>query len=112
QDSIDVDRVIDGADLVIVHEWTDHAVVAAIGQAHAHRGAGVLLFHDSHHRSVTNPEAMSAYDLSAYDGVLAFGDAVRDQYLARGWASRVWTWHEAADTRVFYPRTRQAPGFD
>src|SRR4029079_8584445 len=24
-----------------------------------------------------------------------------------GWASRVWTWHEAADTTVFYPRATQ-----
>jgi len=102
--SIDVDRAIAGSDLVIVHEWTDHALVARIGRAHARRGDGVLLFHDSHHRSVTDPEAMAAYDLSAYDGVLAFGDAVRDRYLSHGWAARAWTWHEAADTRVFYPR--------
>ncbi len=24
-------------------------------------------------------------------------------YLERGWASRAWTWHEAADTRLFHP---------
>jgi spore maturation protein CgeB len=46
---------------------------------------------------------MAAYDLSAYDGVLAFGEAVREVYLREGWAARAWTWHEAADHRVFVP---------
>jgi spore maturation protein CgeB len=67
-----------------------------------------LLFHDTHHRSVTRPDEMSAYDLGHYDGVLAFGEAVRDLYLDRGWAKRAWTWHEAADVSVFYPRTAPA----
>ena len=32
-----------------------------------------LLFHDTHHRGVTDPDSMAAYDLRHYDGVLAFG---------------------------------------
>jgi hypothetical protein len=44
----------------------------------------VLLFHDSHHRSVTDPASMAAYDLDGYDGVLAFGDVIRDEYLGTG----------------------------
>ncbi len=51
-----------------------------------------------------------AYDLSAYDGVLAFGEALREVYLRMGWGRRVWTWHEAADTRIFRPRPRYRPG--
>jgi spore maturation protein CgeB len=47
---------------------------------------------------------MAAYDLRDYDGVLAFGTVIRDLYIHRGWIQRAWTWHEAADTRVFYPR--------
>jgi spore maturation protein CgeB len=103
--ALDLDDAIGNADLVLVHEWTDHEVVAALGR---HRAAAsyALLFHDTHHRSVTEPAAMAAYDLTHYDGVLAFGDSVRDTYLRHGWATRVWTWHEAADTRVFQPRTR------
>jgi spore maturation protein CgeB len=62
-----------------------------------------LFFHDTHHRSATDPDAMSVYDLEGYDGVLAFGEAVRQNYLKRGWSRRVWTWHEAADTRLFRP---------
>ena len=37
----------------------------------ANGGRFQLLFHDTHHRSVTDPESMAAFDLSAYDGVLA-----------------------------------------
>jgi len=101
---LDLDRSLGGADLVLVHEWNDHDLVADIGRHHARHGSYRLLFHDTHHRSVTDPGSMSAYDLRHYDGVLAFGDAVRDLYLQRGWAGRAWTWHEAADLRVFYPR--------
>jgi spore maturation protein CgeB len=101
-----LDRALDGADertLVLVHEWNEHALVAAVGRRRAAGGRFRLLFHDTHHRSVTQPESMGAYDLSAYDGVLAFGEAVRQVYLREGWARRAWTWHEAADEQVFRP---------
>src|SRR5690606_4178712 len=39
-----------------------------------------------------------------YDGVLAFGEALREVWLERGWTRRCFTWHEAADTWVFRPR--------
>jgi spore maturation protein CgeB len=52
---------------------------------------------------VTEPASLAAYDLEGYDGVLAFGAAVREKYLKRGWAERVWVWHEAADVTVFKP---------
>jgi spore maturation protein CgeB len=100
---LDLDRMLDGADLVLVHEWNDPGLVRRIGERRARGERFRLLFHDTHHRSVTAPEAMAAYDLSGYDGVLAFGRVVRDLYLQRGWAERAWTWHEAADTRVFHP---------
>jgi len=102
--ALDLDDALAGADLVLVHEWSEHALVARIGAHHASRPGYSLLFHDTHHRSITDPPGMAAYDLRHYDGVLAFGDVVRDLYLARGWTHRAWTWHEAADTRVFYPR--------
>lgn len=104
--ALDLDRALDGADLVIVHEWNDHGLVARLGEHRkraGHGGGYRLLFHDTHHRSATAPGEMAAYDLSGYDGVLAFGGVVRDTYLERGWAARAWTWHEAADTRVFHP---------
>jgi spore maturation protein CgeB len=46
---------------------------------------------------------MERFDLRHYDGVLAFGEVIRRIYLDRGWCERAWTWHEAADTRVFRP---------
>lgn len=102
-DELNLDRVLDEADLVIVHEWNEHALVRAIGQHHRRHGHYKLLFHDTHHRSVTDPASMSAYDLSQYDGMLAYGNAIRDIYEKQGWAHQVWTWHEAADIRVFHP---------
>jgi spore maturation protein CgeB len=35
--------------------------------------------------------------------VLAYGRVIRDLYLERGWAEQAWTWHEAADVRIFRP---------
>jgi spore maturation protein CgeB len=102
-DSLDLDDTLDGADLVLVHEWNDHDLVRRIGAHRARGGKYKLLFHDTHHRAITSPEQMAAYDLSYYDGVLAFGKVLRDLYLQRRWTRHAWTWHEAADTRVFHP---------
>lgn len=101
--SIDLDEALSGADLVLVHEWNDHPLVQRIGEHRAAGGRYALLFHDTHHRAVTDPDAMGRYDLSHYDGVLAFGSVVRRIYEQRGWGRRAWTWHEAADVRVFKP---------
>jgi len=79
-------------------------VVRRIGQHRAAGGDYTLLFHDTHHRSLTDVSSMAAYELAAYDGVLAFGEVIRDRYVRAGWARRAWTWHEAADTRLFRPR--------
>jgi hypothetical protein len=38
-----------------------------------------------------------------YDGVLAFGEALRERYLKAGWGRQVCVWHEAADGRSFRP---------
>jgi spore maturation protein CgeB len=98
----DIGAMTDGADVVLVHEWNEPSLVAAVGR-HRARAGYRLLFHDTHHRAATQPDAMSAYDLRNYDGVLAFGAVIRDIYLDRGWADRAWTWHEAADVRTFHP---------
>ena len=94
--------LIGGADLVIVHEWNDPAFVAAVGRARTGGGRFTLLFHDTHHRAVSDPQAIRAFDLSGYDGILAFGVALTEVYHRWGWRD-VWTWHEAADTRRFHP---------
>jgi spore maturation protein CgeB len=101
--TLDLDAALAGADLVVVHEWNDPELVAAVGRHRAGGGEYRLLFHDTHHRSVSERDQLGRTDLSSYDGVLAFGEVIRERYLAEGWSDRVWTWHEAADTRVFHP---------
>jgi spore maturation protein CgeB len=101
--NLDLDEALDGADVVIVHEWNTHEIVKRIGAHRAQSRRYKLYFHDTHHRAVTDPDTMSRYDFRHYDGVLAFGEELRDAYLRRGWAHNVWTWHEAADTRIFRP---------
>ena len=46
---------------------------------------------------------MQAFDLSGYDGVLAFGETLAEVYRRWGWGDRVFVWHEAADVRLFRP---------
>ena len=97
-----------GADLVIVHEWNHPELVAAVGRVRKRGGRFTLLFHDTHHRAVSAAQEMRAYDLDAYDGVLAFGAALARVYERLGWGDRVFTWHEAADTRRFHPPVEEA----
>ncbi len=99
----------DGADVVIVHEWNEPALVAAIGRLRARGAAFTLLFHDTHHRAVTDPAAIGAFDLSGYDGVLAFGEALAEVYRRWGWGRRAFVWHEAADIRLFRPPAVEGP---
>ncbi|ACG78497.1 conserved hypothetical protein [Phenylobacterium zucineum HLK1] len=106
---LDLDRALDGADLVIVHEWNDPKLVAAVGRRRAAGGRFTLLFHDTHHRAVSDPEAIRAFDLSGYDGVLAFGETLSEVYRRWGWKDRVFTWHEAADVRLFRPPAEEGP---
>ncbi len=91
------------ADLVIVHEWNEPALVAALGRARRNGARFTLLFHDTHHRAVSEPDAIRAFDLDGYDGVLAFGETLAAVYRRWGWGERVFVWHEAADTHVFKP---------
>lgn len=100
---LDLDRALDGADAVLVHEWTHPALVGRLGVLRA-RSRWPLLFHDTHHRTFSMPDELPVQDLRAFDGVLAFGEVIRRGYLQRGWARRAWTWHEAADVRRFAPR--------
>jgi len=97
-------------DLVVVHEWNEPMLVNAIGQERRRGAPFVLLFHDTHHRAVSEPEELARFDLSGYDGVLAFGACIADIYERRGWGRRVWTWHEAADTVLYRPMEAEAEG--
>ncbi len=102
-DRLDLDRALERADIVIVHEWNAHELVRRVGEHRARGGNYRLFFHDTNHRMVTDPAIMGAYDLSNFDGVLAFGDVLRELYESSGRVRHAWTWHEAADIRVFRP---------
>jgi spore maturation protein CgeB len=99
----DLSALVEDAELIIVHEWNEPKLVAELGRLRARGGRFLLLFHDTHHRAVSAPRDMRAYDLDAYDGVLAFGVALARVYEKRGWGDRVFVWHEAADIRRFHP---------
>jgi spore maturation protein CgeB len=89
-------------DLVIIHEWNDPAVVSAILSLKQKLGFRAL-FHDTHHRAYTNPQEISRLPLGVFDGVLAFGEAIRRIYREAFDIDRVWTFQEAADTAHFRP---------
>jgi spore maturation protein CgeB len=109
-ENIDLDRVLREADLVLVHEWSEPKLVRAIGEHHKRHPGYRLLFHDTHHRSVTEPEWR--HESSGFDGVLAYGRKIRNIYLASGWTRKAWVWHEAADVRVFHPQPPCRPEGD
>lgn len=100
------------ADVVIVHEWTEPSLVSRIGKMRREGGRFLLYFHDTHHRAVSSEAEIAALDLDGYDGVLAFGGALRERYLAAGWGRQVETFHEAADTELFRPLPGIAPAHD
>ncbi|MDA9463260.1 CgeB family protein [Bradyrhizobium sp. CCBAU 53415] len=101
--SLDFDEALDGADLVVVHEWNSPDVIEKIGHKRAHGAPFTLLFHDTHHRAVTAPDELAQFDLDAFDGVLAFGEVLRQIYAKLGWGDRAYTWHEGADVAMYRP---------
>ena len=97
------ERELYDADVVVVHEWNSPAVVDAILTLKSKRDF-YALFHDTHHRSYTIPKQISQFNIDRFDGVLAFGEAIRKIYETVFAARRAWTLHEGADTAHFYPR--------
>jgi spore maturation protein CgeB len=110
--ALDLEGVLDGADLVIVHEWNAPDLIGALGAIRARSSSFRLFFHDSHHRAATQPDTIAKLDLSSYDGILAYGTSLRDVYLRNSWGRRAWTWHEAADIRVFRPVLQPEKEYD
>ncbi len=98
---LDVDRALDGADVVLVHEWNEPELVARLGQRRSRGGRFLLFFHDTHHRAITAPLDMEQFDLAGYDGVLAGGEVLREAYLDNGWGRQAFTWHEGVDSALF-----------
>jgi spore maturation protein CgeB len=108
----DLDEILQGVDFVLVHEWNPPELIARIGRSRAAGADFTLLFHDTHHRAITAPQELAAFDLNGFDGVLAFGEVLREIYVKRGWARRAFTWHEAADTELYRPMPEVEKGCD
>jgi spore maturation protein CgeB len=98
-----LDLAVDGADLVLVHEWSEPALIAGLAARRRNGAHWLLLFHDTHHRMASAPEEVARLDLDGFDGVLAFGETLAQAYRRRGWGRQVFTWHEAADLHLFRP---------
>lgn len=103
-DHLQLEDWLQNVDLAIVHEWSDPKLISAIGAYRRRHPSIRTLFHDTHHRALTAEEELARFDLTDYDGVLAYGVSLRDAYQRRGWGKQVHVWHEAADIRTFYPR--------
>jgi spore maturation protein CgeB len=91
------------ADVVVIHEWNALEVVSSILSLKPQFGFRTL-FHDTHHRAYTNPREMLRFPLAEFDGVLAFGDAIRKIYSEAFSVKQAWIFHEAADTAHFFPQ--------
>jgi len=94
-------EILDGAQFVIVHEWNEPELIERIGEYRRSNRNFVLLFHDTHHRMAGHTNL--PFSLNDYDGVLAYGQVLTDMYVRNDWSKRAWTWHEAADVRIFHP---------
>ncbi len=105
----DYSSLLKDADMVIVHEWNNPNVVAEIGHLRKKYNY-ILLFHDTHHRAVTDQSVMAEYDFTHYDGALVYGRVLRDIYIQQKWFPKVWVWHEAADTSLFRPIDNKKSG--
>jgi len=91
-----------GAEIVIMHEWNPPQLAHLLLELRNEAGFR-LLFHDTHHRASSSPGQIRLFGTDKFDGVLAFGEALRTIYRERFNIQHVWTLHEAADTTVFRP---------
>ncbi len=109
--TLNLAKVAAEADVILVHEWNEPWLVNGLAelrerwrnkgrQRHRFR----LLFHDTHHRLISDPPWMRRFRLESYDGILAFGKVLAEVYRKNGFNDSVWSWHEAADIRRFRPR--------
>jgi spore maturation protein CgeB len=90
------------SEVVILHEWNPPALANLLRELRAQLGFS-LLFHDTHHRASSSPEQIRLLGIEQFDGVLAFGEALRDIYKNRFNIPNTWILHEAADTSIFRP---------
>jgi spore maturation protein CgeB len=96
-------RALRDCEVVILHEWNPPELANLLLDVREELRYR-LLFHDTHHRASSSPEQIRLFGTHRFDGVLAFGEALRRIYRERFNIQSVWTLHEAADTKVFGPQ--------
>ena len=102
-DPTDWRKRLHGTEVVILHEWNPPELAHTLLDLRDELGFK-LLFHDTHHRASSSPESIRLFGIDRFDGVMAFGEALRNVYRERFGMPNVWTLHEAADTRLFHPQ--------
>lgn len=100
-----LDETLDGVDACLVHEWNPPDLIKAIGEVSARNGV-VSLFHDTHHRALTEPQRFDSMGLESYSAVLAYGPTIASIYRSRLSGPRVLVFHEGADADLFRPLDR------
>lgn len=105
-----LDNLLKGVSVVMVHESADANLITEIGRHHQRKNSYRLFFLDGSLRHFSSRETDSHLELAGYDGVLAGGRIIRESYVRRGWKDKAWVWHEAADTKLFHPARRAISG--
>jgi spore maturation protein CgeB len=98
-------RLMEEVDVCLVHEWNHTPLVRAIGETAARTGV-VALFHDTHHRALTEPSRLRSLGLESYSAILAYGPSIADIYRSALPGREVVVFHEGADTDLFRPLDR------
>jgi spore maturation protein CgeB len=105
-ESLDLDKELDGVELVLVQDWCDSKLVERPGEHRSRARSYRLFYHATHRRPPDEAVGLGGAALDGYDGVLASSEKLARQYDERGRAPKSWVWHEAADTRLFRPLPR------
>ena len=100
--STDIGALLSRADVVIAHEWNDQWLLETIARARR-ESAFLFLFHDTHHRALSDPGALHGPWMNDCDAILAFGASLAEVYRRKNWHDQILVWHEAADTSIFKP---------
>ncbi len=98
-------ELLSQVDVCLVHEWNPTDLIRAVGETAARLGV-VTLFHDTHHRALTEPARIPQMGLDAYSAILAYGPTIADIYRSTTDGPEVLVFHEAADTDLFRPLDR------
>lgn len=98
-------------EIVILHEWNPPEVANVLLELREQLGFR-LLFHDTHHRASSSPEQIRTFGIERFDGVIAFGEALRHIYRTQFNIANVWILHEAADISIFRPHPRESKAQD